>query len=59
MTGQVEVPVAGACPVCGNPDVDVPEDYDEGTIVSCPKCGHTAAWAKFFSEPTDPSEGAS
>jgi DNA-directed RNA polymerase subunit RPC12/RpoP len=61
MGGQIPVDVSGACPVCGSPNVDVPDTYQADTLVRCLECGHSAPWQEFFSEggaKSDPSEGA-
>jgi DNA-directed RNA polymerase subunit M/transcription elongation factor TFIIS len=49
MTKTITVPVAGGCPKCGNPNLMVPEDYSDDTIVTCSKCKHKARWVEFFS----------
>lgn len=59
MDDKIRVQARGTCPACGSPDIDVPEDYSDETIVRCRKCGQHAPWAEFFSEPSDPLEGAS
>jgi predicted nucleic-acid-binding Zn-ribbon protein len=49
MAENMVVPVTGGCPKCGNPNIEVPVDYDDDTIITCTKCGYEAPWAKFFS----------
>jgi ssDNA-binding Zn-finger/Zn-ribbon topoisomerase 1 len=50
MTEEITVPATGGCPKCGNPNLKVPEDYSDDTIVVCSnlKCNHKARWAEFF-----------
>jgi predicted nucleic-acid-binding Zn-ribbon protein len=45
---QITIPVAGGCPKCGNPNLMVPEDYSDDTIVTCSKCKYKARWVEFF-----------
>ena len=49
MAENMVVPVTGGCPKCGEPNIPVPVDYNDDTIITCPKCGYGAPWAKFFS----------
>ena len=49
MAENMVVPVTGGCPKCGEPNIPVPVDYNDDTIITCPKCGYEAPWAKFFS----------
>jgi hypothetical protein len=49
MAENMIVPVTGGCPKCGEPNIPVPAVYNDDTIITCPKCGYEAAWAKFFS----------
>jgi hypothetical protein len=49
MAENVVVPVTGGCPKCGYPNIPVPVDYNDATIITCPKCNHEAPWAEFFS----------
>jgi translation initiation factor 2 beta subunit (eIF-2beta)/eIF-5 len=51
MIDRVTVPVAGTCPKCGNPDIAVPESFDDETIIKCAACGHNAPYATFFTTP--------
>lgn len=46
----IVVNVAGGCKKCGNPDVDMPEVFDDETNIHCDRCGHTAKRSEFFSE---------
>jgi predicted nucleic-acid-binding Zn-ribbon protein len=48
MPEKIIVPVAGGCPKCGNPEIEVPESFDDETIIQCKRCGHSAPHAKFF-----------
>jgi hypothetical protein len=45
ITGEV----AGGCPKCKNPDVEVPDDFSEETIIEC-KCGYKAPHREFFAQ---------
>jgi predicted nucleic-acid-binding Zn-ribbon protein len=49
MAENMIIPVTGGCPKCGEPNIPVPVDYNDDTIITCPKCGYEAPWAKFFS----------
>jgi endogenous inhibitor of DNA gyrase (YacG/DUF329 family) len=49
MAENMVVPVTGGCPKCGEPNIPVPVDYNDATIITCPKCNHEAPWAEFFS----------
>jgi hypothetical protein len=49
MAENMIVPVTGGCPKCGEPNIPVPVDYNDDTIITCPKCRYEAPWAKFFS----------
>jgi hypothetical protein len=31
-----------------NPNLMVPEDYGDDTIITCSKCKHKARWVEFF-----------
>ena len=42
------VEVAPGCPVCKSPDVDVPEQAEPGTAITCKYCGHSAPHLIFF-----------
>ena len=48
MPEKITIPVAGGCPKCGNPNLMVPEDYSDDTIVTCSKCQYKARWVEFF-----------
>ena len=48
MTETVIVDVAGGCPNCGNPDIHVPDGYEDKTEIQCGNCGYLAAYAEFF-----------
>jgi CRISPR/Cas system-associated protein Cas10 (large subunit of type III CRISPR-Cas system) len=48
MTGTLIVDVSGGCPVCGNPDIKLPELYEDATEIVCAKCQHRAPYAEFF-----------
>jgi hypothetical protein len=50
MTENVTVDVAGGCPKCGNPAFLVPENYNDDTIVTCPKCDYQARWEDVFGD---------
>ena len=45
---KINIPVAGCCPKCGNPNLMVHEDYSDDTIVTCSKCKYKARWVEFF-----------
>jgi len=45
---KITIPVAGGCPKCGNPNLMVPADYNDDTIVTCSKCKYKARWVDFF-----------
>ena len=49
MAENMIIPVTGGCPKCGEPNIPVPVDYNDDTIITCPKCGYEAPWAQFFS----------
>jgi hypothetical protein len=49
MAENMIIPVTGGCPKCGEPNIPVPVDYNDDTIITCPKCKYEAPWAKFFS----------
>jgi Zn ribbon nucleic-acid-binding protein len=56
MTDQImTVRVAAGCPKpkCGNPDIRVPEEFDDSTIIKCGKCGYEAPHADFFAMDDD------
>jgi hypothetical protein len=42
MAENMVVPVTGGCPKCGEPNIPVPVDYNDDTIITCPKCGYEA-----------------
>jgi hypothetical protein len=44
MSSKIEVEVEGGCPKCGRPDLVIPENYTDETIVHCPSCGPLARW---------------
>lgn len=48
MSDVITQPVAGGCPKCGHPAIEVPEDHAPETVITCPKCGHTAPHKDFF-----------
>jgi hypothetical protein len=50
MTEKITVDVAGGFPKCGNPALMVPEDYNDDTIVTCPKCDYKARWKDAFGD---------
>jgi len=54
MIDKVFVPLGGACPNCENPKIDVPEHYDENTVITCTVCGYSATHKKFFSAASKP-----
>jgi Zn ribbon nucleic-acid-binding protein len=56
MTDQRTFRVAGGCPKCGNPDIQVPEDFEDSTIIECGKCGYEAPHADFFATDDDDNE---
>jgi hypothetical protein len=39
--------VAGGCPKCGNPNLMVPGNYSDDTIVISTKCRYKARWVEF------------
>jgi len=48
MFGVIPVFTKGGCLHCGNPKIDVPESYQEDTIILCRECGYFAACEEFF-----------
>jgi predicted RNA-binding Zn-ribbon protein involved in translation (DUF1610 family) len=48
VTENLTVHIAGGCPNCGDPALLIPEDYNDDTIVTCPKCGYEARWKDVF-----------
>jgi len=48
MTDEIRCPVEGGCPKCGNPAIEVPKDYDDDTVITCSKCGHSDRWIDFY-----------
>ena len=53
MTGFIRGPVSGGCPNCGNPDLEVPNDYTRDTIITCPKCKFSKRHEEFFKSPSE------
>ena len=54
MAENMVVPVTGGCPKCGNPNIEVPVDYGDNTIIICSQCNYESPWSKFFSlKPAD------
>jgi hypothetical protein len=51
MTDRIVGPVAGVCPICGDPNIEVPESYDDNTIIECAGCRYRAPHAEFFKTP--------
>jgi hypothetical protein len=47
----IVVDASGGCRECGNPDINVPDVFDDETKIHCGKCGHTARHAEFFAGP--------
>jgi uncharacterized protein YbaR (Trm112 family) len=47
-TKEIPVLMTGGCPKCGNPNLMVPEDFSDDTIITCSKCNHKARWVEFF-----------
>ncbi len=46
------------CPRCKHPNVNVPEGYDDDTIIECPNpdCKFSARWYDFFGEGADKTQ---
>jgi hypothetical protein len=50
MEHRAELPINGGCPRCGSLNIEVPEDYNDDTIVTCPDCGFKGRWADVFGD---------
>jgi hypothetical protein len=48
MTEKIILPVARGCPKCGNPEIPVPADFTDETVLTCEKCGHKEPHLTFF-----------
>ena len=48
MSEKIVLPVGGGCPKCGNPEIQIPEEHTEETVVTCEKCGHKEPHLTFF-----------
>jgi predicted RNA-binding Zn-ribbon protein involved in translation (DUF1610 family) len=53
MSNKISGPARGGCPKCGNMEIDVPDDWTDQTIITCPKCKFEAPHHKFFPSDED------